>query len=184
MAKLLQGQLRGEGSWVRIHGNRGLMENLRSTQFGERGAVRLHKEPYDIGAGKAEERIYLPDFPEPAVRAGHGGGDYFTNFYFARAIRGEEPPYWDVYRGVAASIVGILAYRSALQDGNTMDVPDLRRKEERDRFRSDHWSPDPTVRREGDPWPSILGSLEPSEQGLAYAREVWAGMGYREHDAN
>src|SRR5688572_10891280 len=30
MAKLLQGQLRGEGNWVRIHGNRGLMENVRA----------------------------------------------------------------------------------------------------------------------------------------------------------
>ena len=183
VAKLLQGQLRGEGSWVRIHGNRGLMENLRSTAFGERGAVRLRREPFDIGQEQAEERIYLPEFPEfgaQAARAGHGGGDFFTTFHFARAIRGEAPPYWDVYRGVAASIVGILAYRSALQNSNTVEVPDLRLKAVRDRYRDDHWSPDPATRKQGDPWPSVLGDLRPPEEGLAYAREIWKAMGYVE----
>ncbi|MBI3970147.1 MAG: Gfo/Idh/MocA family oxidoreductase [Chloroflexi bacterium] len=185
VAKLLQGQLRGEGSWVRIHGSRGLMENLRSGLFGERGMVRLRKEAYDVGQEKPEERVYLPAFPEygaAAVRAGHGGGDFFTSYHFARAIRGEEPPYWDVYRGVAASIAGILAYRSALNDSNSVEVPDLRQKAVRDRYRDDHWSPDPTRRREGDPWPSVLGDVKPSAEGLAYAREVWANLGYQEKD--
>ena len=181
VAKLLQGQLRGEGSWVRIHGNRGLLESLRSTAFGPRGAVRLRREPFDTGQEQAEERVYTPEFPElgeAAARTGHGGGDFFTTLHFARAIRGDAPPYWDVYRGVAASIVGILAYRSALQDSNTVEVPDLRHRVVRDRYRDDQWSPDPTRRRPGDPWPSILGHVPPSEEGLAYAREVWAAMGY------
>jgi predicted dehydrogenase len=182
VAKLLQGQLRGEGSWVRIHGNRGLMENVRTGSHTDRQMLRVRKEGFDVGQPQPDERIYLPDFPEfaqEAARAGHGGGDFFTNFHFARAIRGEEAPYWDVYRGVAASIVGILAYRSAIDDSNTVPVPDLRRKDVRDRYRDNHWSPDPTTRQPGDPYPSLAGDTWPSAEGLAYAREVWASIGYR-----
>ncbi|HEU5314728.1 MAG TPA: Gfo/Idh/MocA family oxidoreductase [Chloroflexota bacterium] len=181
VVKLLQGQLRGEGSWVRIHGNKGLMENLRTGLQGDRNQVRLRKEAYDTADEKLAETIYLPEFPEyaaEAVRAGHGGGDFFTSFHFARAIRGEAAPFWDVYRGVACSIVGIQAYRSALDNSNTVEVPDLRKKPVRDRYRNDDWSPDPARRKEGDPWPSVLGDLRPTEEGLAYAREVWSGMGY------
>jgi hypothetical protein len=186
VAKLLQGQLRGEGSWVRIHGNRGLLENLRAGQHGERQQLRIQKQAFDTEDGQPVEKIYLPDFPvfaEQAQRAGHGGGDFFTAFHFARAIRGEEAPFWDVYRGVACSIVGILAYRSARQNSATVEVPDLRTQAVRDRYRDDHWSPDPATRQDGDPWPSVLGDLRPSAEGLAYAREVWRAMGYVERGA-
>jgi hypothetical protein len=183
MAKLLQGQLRGEGNFVRIHGNRGLMENVRAGTGEGREMLRIHKQAFDTPDGQEFDRVYLPEFPEyaaDAARAGHGGGDFFTTYHFARAIRGEAAPFWDVCRGVAASIVGILAYRSALQDSNTVEVPDLRQPAARDRYRDDHWSPDPTTRKPGDPWPSVLGDLRPTEEGLACARQAWASMGYVE----
>ena len=183
-AKLLQGNLRGEGNWVRIHGNRGLMENVRAATAEDRQQLRIHKEPFDTQDGQPYDHTYLPDFPvfaAEATQAGHGGGDFFTSYHFARAIRGEEPPFWDVYRGVAASIVGIQAYRSALQGSNTVEIPDFRQKDARDRYRHDHWSPDPTTRTAQDPWPSVLGNLSPSAEGLAYAQEVWSAMGYVPH---
>ena len=99
---------------------------------------------------------------------------------FARAIRTGAPPYLDVYRGVAMSIVGILAYRSALQDSNTVEVPDFRRPEVRAHYADDGWNPDPARRREGYPWPSILGDIVPPAAGLACARKVWSEMGYKE----
>ena len=185
VVKLLQGQLRGEASWVRVHGTRGLMENLRTGAHGERQQLRLKKEAFDTEDGQPVERLYLPDFPAfaaEAQKAGHGGGDFFTTYHFARAIRGEEAPFWDVYRGVACSIVGILAYRSALDGSNTVEVPDLRQKGIRDRYRNDHWSPDPAIRTEGDPLPSVLGRITPAEEGLAYARAVWASRGYVERN--
>ena len=36
-------------------------------------------------------------------KAGHGGGDFWTSFHFANAIRTGEQPYLDVYRGVTMS---------------------------------------------------------------------------------
>jgi predicted dehydrogenase len=183
VVKLLQGQLRGEGSWVRIHGTKGLMENLRPGPHREQQQLRVKKQAFDTADGQPLERIYLPEFPafaEQAQQAGHGGGDFFTNHHFARAIRGEEAPFWDVYRGVACSIVGILAYRSALAGSNTVEVPDFRRREVRGAYRDDHWNPDPARHRAGDPWPSVLGDVRPSEEGLAAARGEWAKLGYVE----
>jgi hypothetical protein len=77
------------------------------------------------------------------------------------------------------SAVGILAYRSALSDSNTMDIPDFQKKEDREKYANDNWSADPLKRKEGSPWPSVLGEIKPTEEGLAYARKVWEGMGYK-----
>jgi hypothetical protein len=179
MVKLLKGSLRGGGVWVRIHGNRGAMENLR---HGDRQMVRVRRESFDKAEDEPGEKIYKPKFPAEhakAMEAGHGGGDYFTSYYFAEAIRKNEQPYLNVYRGVSMSIVGISAYRSALQDGNTVNVPDFRKREEREKYAGDDWNPDPTRRKEGYPWPSILGDVKPPQEGLAFARKIWQEIGYK-----
>jgi len=178
VVKLLQVNLRGESIWVRIHCSRGQMENLR---HGHTQMVRLRREQYHEEITEPVEQIYLPSFPaghEAAQRAGHGGGDYFMNFHFAEAIRKKEQPYLDVYRGVVMSLVGILAYRSALQDSAPIDIPDFRKKAVRARFVNDDWTPDPERRKEGDPWPSILGEIKPTKAGTAYSRKVWKQVGY------
>lgn len=179
IVKLLQVSLRGEGIWVRIHGNKGAMENLR---HGDSQMVRVRKHPFELQEGEEASQIYKPEFPKEhsrALESGHGGGDYFVIYHFAEAIRKNEQPYLDVYRGVAMSIVGILAYRSALQDSNTVDIPDFRNKEERAKYADDHWNPDPLQRKEGYPWPSVLGDIKPPAEGLEYAKKVWDGMGYK-----
>ena len=181
VVKLLQWGLRGHGIFVRIHGSKGLMENLRHGNQAYRTMLRVRREPFEKKKGEPEELIYQPDFPEhhaAAMKAGHGGGDFFMNYHFADAIRSGRQPYFDVYRGVAASIVGIQAYRSALNNSNTIDVPDFRKKSVRAKYREDTWNPDPTRRKKGDPWPSILGKRAPHQEGLRTARRVWRQMGY------
>jgi hypothetical protein len=177
VVKLLQVYLRGHGVWVRVHGSRGAMENLR---HGNRGELYVRQEKYHEDAEPVDQ-VYAPDFPEyaeEAEAAGHGGGDFFTNLHFANAIRSGEPPYLDVYRGVAMSIIGPLAYRSALDDSNTIDVPDFRTEAARAQYEDDDWSPDPTTRKEGDPFPSINGPREIRPEALEFAREVWRENGY------
>ncbi len=175
VVRLVQVRLRGHGVWVRVHGSRGLMENLRG---GDRNMLRVVREQYHEERRHPQEVIYQPDFPEfheQATKAGHGGGDFFTNYHFAEAIRTGEAPFLDVYRGVTMSIIGPLAYRSALDDSNTIDVPDFRREEDRKRFEDDDWRPDP---REGNPWPSIEGRIEPTQEQIDYSRAVWRERGY------
>lgn len=174
LVKLLQYDLRGEGNWVRIHGNRGLMENLRT---GNTNEVRVRREPFEKPEGAPTELSYEPDFPihhEDATRSSHGGGDFFMNYYFAQAVHNRTQPYFDVYRGVTMAMVGILAYKSALNGSCAIAVPDLTDQAVRHAYENDHWSPDPARKAPGGPLPSILGEVEPTAEGRAFAEEVWA----------
>lgn len=174
--------LPGHSNWYRVHGTHGAMEITRGPGYFGPGQVRVWHEPWDLQPGQVAERVYTPDWPEHgelARQAGHGGGDFWTNFHFANAIRSGEPPYLDVYRGVTMSSVGILAWKSALEDGHPYNVPDFRDETSRAAYENDHWSPWPEHAALGQPPPSILGWLEPSPEGLALAREVWQEIGYR-----
>ena len=73
-----------------------------------------------------------PDWPERgdlARRAGHGGGDFWTNFHFVRAIRSGRQPYLNVYRGVAMAAVGVQAWRSCLENGAPLSGSRLPRED-------------------------------------------------------
>jgi len=180
IAKSLHGGLRGHQNHVRIHGNLGMMENARTANV---SMLRLHRAPFDKSEGEPVERLYLPDFPEyhdEAMRAGHGGGDFFMSYHFAQAIRTGEQPYLNVYRGVQMSICGILGWKSALAGSAPMDVPDFRKEEDRVAFEDDDWSPDPERAREGQPPPSLLGHIEPTDEAKALARKLWTAQGWKE----
>ncbi len=172
--------LRGHGNWYRFHGTRGLMENLRT--MGDQQKLRIVHEPWDMKAGDVREKIYLPEFPvhaDIARRAGHGGGDFFVLYNFAEAIRSGEPPWCNVYRGLAMSVVGIQAWRSALENGAPFEIPDFSKEEQRAKYENDHWSPFPEDAGPGQPPPSITGWPKPTARQLAAARKVWEEMGYK-----
>lgn len=179
LVRLIGLSLRGHGNWYRFHCGRGLMENLR---YGDTNMVRVHRESFDKKKGEPVENIYLPDFPEhhgQAMQAGHGGGDFFTNYHFANAIRTGRQPYLDVYRGVTMSIVGPLGYRSALGNSNTLEIPDFRNKSIRAKYAKDDWNPDPKRHKKGYPFPSILGDIKPPKKGLEFAKKIWREAGYQ-----
>jgi len=174
--------LPGHSNWYRLHGVHGAMETVRSAGYFGTGQVRVWHEEWNRAEDQPLERCYYPDWPEHADlanRAGHGGGDFWTNFEFANAIRAGAQPYLDVYRGVAMSSVGILAWKSALQDGAPFAVPDFKDEATRAQYENDHWSPWPQHAGPGQPPPSILGTPDPTPEGLALAREIWAASGYK-----
>ncbi len=176
--KSLHGGLRGHGNYVRIHGNRGVMENCR---HGDKQRLRVWYEPWEKRKSDPVETVYKPDFPvhhNRATRTGHGGGDFFTTHHFAEAIRKGEQPYLDVYRGLDMSIAGIQAWRSALNDSASMEVPDFRDESVRKQYENDDWSPDPARKKDGQPPSSILGDVEPSDGAKKLAKKVWASKGY------
>ncbi|MBS3764361.1 MAG: hypothetical protein KGZ25_13770, partial [Planctomycetes bacterium] len=180
VAKSLHGGLRGHQNYVRIHGNAGLMENSRVMN---KNMLRVRREPFDKDEGEPVEKLYLPDFPEhhqEAVSAGHGGGDFFTNFHFAEAIRTGQQPYLNVYRAIDMSIAGVQAWRSALKDGAPVPVPDFREESVRQKYEDDQWSPDPTRETGEDVPTSVRGKIKPTRQAIDFSRSVWAEQGYEE----
>lgn len=181
IVKLFQGHLRGHNIWTRIHCARGQMENVRRG-MGDINSLRVCREGWHEKGCTPSNEIYLPKFPkhhEEAVNTGHQGSDFFMNYLFAQAINRNEQPYFNVHRGVVMSMVGILAYRSALENSNTIDIPDFRKTVIQRKYAKDDWSPDPEKHREGQPWPSILGNIKPTEKGKAYAEKIWSSIGYR-----
>ncbi|MCD6416402.1 MAG: Gfo/Idh/MocA family oxidoreductase [Planctomycetes bacterium] len=174
--------LPGHSNWYRVHGLHGAMEMTRGPGYFGPGQIRVWHEPWNCPEGVPTERSYVPDWPEHgdlARQAGHGGGDFWTNFAFANAIRSGEPPFLDVYRGVAMSSVGILAWKSALQDGAPFDVPDFRNESSRRKVADDHWSPFPSDGAPAQAPPSILGTPRPTQAGIENARKEWDKQGYK-----
>ena len=163
--------LPGHSNWYRLHGNCGAMEITRGQGYFGPGQVRVWHEEWNVRDGQQPERTYAPDWPEH--------GDFWTSFHFAHAIRSGQQPFLDVYRGVTMSSVGILAWKSALQDGTPFEVPDFRAPEARQPHADDHWSPCPAHADEDQPPPSIRGRVDPRPDAIEKARRIWSEMGYQ-----
>ncbi|MDF2724704.1 MAG: hypothetical protein K0Q59_4379 [Paenibacillus sp.] len=171
--RILHGGLAAHRNYYRLHGFK-----ARVDTYGN-GQVRIARNEWELAEGEHEEVIYKPGFPSHAslaTKAGHGGGDFWTTFHFAEAIRSGEQPYLDVYRGVAMSVVGILAYKSLLQNGVSFEVPDFKDEQARAAHEHDDWSPWPEDRRPGQPWPSMRGDIPLTDEAIAYARKIWSGQ--------
>lgn len=96
-----------------------------------------------IGAtGEGMRTIVQPEWPELAdlaESAGHGGGDFWELYYFAREIlTGEKAP-WDIYSACDVTLAGIMAARSTENGGQPMEIPDFRKAEVREKYRNDEY---------------------------------------------
>jgi len=179
--KLIQGGLPGHSIFYRLHGEEGLMETGRGPGYWGPGSVRVVHDEFDCKPDQTPERVYYPQFPpwaKDAFKAGHGGGDFFTNYYFAQAIRTGRQPYLNVYRGVAMSVIGILAWRSVLNNGASYAVPDFSREKSRKACQDDRWTPMDVNDPDAPPVCSA-GKREVIPSSLKEARKIWKGLGYK-----
>jgi predicted dehydrogenase len=144
VCKSLHGFLEGsQQAWVRLHGDRGLMENLRQ------GDTRTLRVVWDVKDGedwRRAEEVYLPWPPEfPATDAdpmGDGVAEILMLRDFANAVRHQTAPDHDVYFGVELCITGIQAMRSSLAGSLPVEVPDLRHPDIRRAYAADDWFPE------------------------------------------
>jgi predicted dehydrogenase len=142
--KSLHGFLEGsQPSWVRICGDRGLMENLRQ---GDTRTLRVVRDVKEGEGWRRAEEVYRPwpgEFPPTdADPLGDGVAETLMLRDFADAVRHRTPPDQDVYFGVELSITGIQAMRSSLASSAPVEVPDLRDPDVRRAHAGDDWFPD------------------------------------------
>jgi hypothetical protein len=94
---------------------------------------------------------------------GHGGADFYTMQFFLDAVLDRPGKEYaiDVYQALDMTMPGILGYRSICEDNAPMDVPDMRDKSIRDRYRNDNWCADPRMAGPGQPeWSSSFGPVD------------------------
>lgn len=92
------------------------------------------------GGPKLEVNPTWEGLGELAAKTGHGGGDFWVLYYFARQILTGEPGPFDIYGASDVTIPGILAYRSSTENGKPYDVPDFRDNAQRQAWRDDNWA--------------------------------------------
>lgn len=101
----------------------------------------------------------LAEFGEKGLRAknaGHGGGDFWVVQSMIDYLLNDRKPFFDVYRAVNLSATAILGWRSCLNHGENMKVPDFRIPEERDAVRGDDLTPFPDENGKGATLPAAL----------------------------
>ncbi|MDX1932443.1 MAG: Gfo/Idh/MocA family oxidoreductase [Capsulimonadales bacterium] len=78
---------------------------------------------------------HLPDDrrnpPDAALKAGHGGGDFFVARDFVRACRGEQLPATDIFEALEWTAAGLCSTISLQNGGVPIRLPDFRNPAER-----------------------------------------------------
>ena len=122
---------------MRMWGTRAAAEKLRG-----HGSLRIRTGSsgscgnfYDINAA-------WDKMGEEAEKTGHGGGDFWELYYFARQVfTGEKAP-WDIYSACDVTMAGLMAIRSAERNGEAVTIPNLRDPAVRDQYRNDFRKPE------------------------------------------
>lgn len=120
-----------------LQGTDGAYESSRGGP-GERDKIwlrRLSKEPrwfdlWSVASLDEFAQTYLPESwrnpPPEALRAGHGGGDYFEVLDFINAIRGVAPCPIGIHEAMDMTLPGLASQQSILEGGRWVNVPDSR----------------------------------------------------------
>lgn len=130
------------GKWFRLACENGTIETVR----GDQDSVRYAYNPWSKPEDSEQTKIYdaRPEVvSESESAAGHGGSDYRISAAFVDYLKDRMVPFFDVYRSAALSAVGILAWRSVLEDGKGFRIPDFTDKEDRESVADDFLTPFP-----------------------------------------
>jgi predicted dehydrogenase/GNAT superfamily N-acetyltransferase len=114
-----------------LQGTDGAYESSRAHGEPDRIWLRSHsRNPNQWINLKDLEAEFLPrswrDASETAMKAGHGGGDYFEILDFVDSALGRRPPAIDIDFAMDMTLPGLVSQQSILHGSAWMDVPDSR----------------------------------------------------------
>ena len=138
--------------WYRIDGVKGRMESAREdTQCGGVSRIYVNADEYPGGYETSKLETYMADEnrDEESKNFGHGGSDFFSMYNFVEKLRGnKEADTIDVFEALDMFLPGVFAYRSILQGNIPVAIPNLRNKDEREKWRNDTACTDPKVAKD------------------------------------
>ena len=147
IVKSIHGGLYKNSIWYSVYGSKGRLECGREDPLdGHIGKLYINKDEYDGGYETGSLNAVFPQHaPEGEVAGfGHGGSDFFSMYYFIKKILGDaDADTIDVYEALDMFLPGLFAYRSVMAGGIPMELPNLRDKAERDKWRNDTTCTDP-----------------------------------------
>lgn len=135
--------------WWSLHGTKGMLETAR-TEADNGSSDRIYVN-YDEASGlydTTHRENYMANEKDAGIQAQyeHGGSDFWSMYYFVEKIKGnDDAEVIDIYEALDMFLPGMFAYRSILQGGISIDIPNLRNKEERDKWRNDVTCTDPKI---------------------------------------
>ena len=189
--KSIHGGLYKNSVWYSVYGNKGRMECAREDANDghiDRIYVNYDEAPSAYDTSKFESYNPVFEHEEAAKKAGHGGSDFYCMYHFVEKLKGNpDADIIDVYEAMDMFLPGLFAYRSILEGGISMEIPNLRNKEEREKWRDDVICTDPKVA--GDKVLPTFSKGTPKIDPSVYERmkELWRlecegkiNSGYRE----
>ena len=146
IVKSIHGVLYNNSIWYSVYGSKGRMECGR--EDANDGHIEKIYVNFDKFSGdyNLKQEAYKP---EPKIEGalegfGHGGSDFYSMYYFVEKILGnKDADIIDVYEAMDMFLPGMFAYRSILAGGIPMEIPNLREKSERKKWRNDTACTDP-----------------------------------------
>ena len=139
--KSIHGGLYNNSIWYSVYGSKGRMECAREDANDghiDKIYVNSTETSGDYGSAKYEAYNASEALGRSANAFGHGGSDYYSMYNFVEKIKGNpEADTIDVYEALDMFLPGMFAYRSILNGGIPMDIPNLRDKAEREKWRND-----------------------------------------------
>ena len=132
-----------------VYGSKGRMESAREdAQMGMHDRIYVNADEVEADyehPGRIE--TYLPaERDEQSKGFGHGGSDFWSMYYFIEKIRGDETAdVIGIYEALDMFLPGLFAFRSILNNGKSMEIPNLRDPKERDKWRNDTACTDPNA---------------------------------------
>ncbi|MDO4618905.1 MAG: Gfo/Idh/MocA family oxidoreductase [Clostridia bacterium] len=139
--KSIHGGLYENSIWYSMYGSKGRMECAREdADAGHVDTLYVNCDDYEGEYKKDKLYSYKPDFGfgDKIEGFGHSGSDFISMWHFIEKIKGNpDADIIDIYEGLDMFLPGMFAYRSILAGGIPMEIPNLRNKEEREKWRND-----------------------------------------------
>lgn len=151
ICRSVHGGLNSHSIWFSVYGQKGSMESTREVENNggvEGFHIRAHKTDGEYSKEGFTAADYMPkhELSEQAAVFGHGGSDYYSMYFCMEKLLGRDHGETiDVFEALDMFLPGMFAYRSILGGGIPMDIPNLRNKEEREKWRNDTTCTDPKV---------------------------------------
>lgn len=179
--------------WYSVSGSKGRMETAREdAENNKYNRIYVNADENEADYKPSAIESYIPETKaiKGTERFGHGGSDFWSMYFFIEKILGnKDADTIDVYEAVDMGLVGHFAYRSILAGGITLEIPNLRLPEERERWRYDVACVDRSVagdavwqsRREGNP--EIPSEVYERQREL-FERDLKSDSGYSSANFN